>query len=346
MKKLTAVLLAVLTAMALTACGETEDSNVLTREEDNERPARTEAAAIDANVPITSEDFAKEHGIALDTYYFPFANPNWGIMEFISDGTFKMDIPELEVLESTWSADVNGVYVANYEGDEHQINIYNDGDIVEFGSIIGHVSGKDPATTYSGTFKYDGDHDWLDILEFGGGFDASYQNLDYDGNLTEQGGASYLVYDNKIIVTQNVYDGTNRPAMLFTNDGGETFEDDYYTYYPYDGGSSSSTEYTDWAEYAESLGDRSEYRDRAAELGIEIDGLYYSDLEDGAYIFVSEDGLMYVYEPNSGQTVPFVFEIDGDNLTLYYSDGSYVSELTFDGYSFYETDTGTYFEPY
>lgn len=354
MKKTAAILLAILTAMVLTACGEAKESpeadgarpaRTEAEAAENDRPARTEPSA-DVNVPITSEDFVKEHGIALDTYYFPFANPNWGRIEFLSDGTFTLDIPDIQSVKSTWSADVNGVYVANDEGEEHQIGIYNDGDIVEIASIIGQVSGKDPVTTYTGIFKYDGDHEWLDILEFYEGFDAGYKSNDEFGDVTEQGSATYLAYDNKVIVTQNLFDGTNKPAMLYTNDGGETFEDDYDTYYPYKSEESGGSDMDYIAEYAASLGDRSEYRNAAEELGIEIDGIYYSDLDNGSYLFISEDGLLYFYEPDLGQTIPFTFDIDTDTITVYYYDGSYVTELIFSGNSFYETDTGAFYEPY
>jgi hypothetical protein len=351
MKKLLSAILAIFTLFLMTACEitieePTEESSEPTASV-RDRDSRDEAV-VDVNVPITSEDFAKEHGIELDIEYYFYNNPSQGTLSFSEGGILNYDIPGVDMTQTTWSADVNGVYIANYEGTEHQVTLYEDGKIFEMGdNIVVVKSGTQSTGYYIGMYKYEGDHDWLDILEIYDDYNASYINLDENGTEIEQGGATILSYDNNLVITTNFFDQSYEPVFLTTDNGGYTFNDGWYSYEPYqpEESDASGSEFIDWSEYVAAWGDRTEYRDLAAEQGIEIDLVYYSDRDDGTYIFISEDGLLYVFNTASTQTVPFPFEIDGSVITVLDSNFEYVSELIFNGSSFYETDSGIFYEP-
>jgi uncharacterized lipoprotein YehR (DUF1307 family) len=355
MKKIFTALLALMTVFSLAACGKTAETSATTTASGT--TAKTEAttttkAAVTttaatttaaAKSPATIEDFAAEHGITLETEYYFYGNENWGSIVFNEGGTAEYDIPNVSETSTKWSADEDGVYLANYSGEEIQLELFEDGDIFTVDTMTAAVSGYETDFSYTGAFKYDGDHDWLDIIEFYGGAEAAYKSLDEDGYETEQGTATVLAVDDKIIVTKNLYDEYGTPAFIYSEDGGETFEDDYYYYFAYDNEDIDSIN-SGWAEYAETLGDRSDYRDMAEDAGIEIDLKFYSDVDD-SYLFISEDGLLYVYEPYSGATIPFKFDIDDSLITILNADGSVMSEIIFDGYEFTEPVTGTIYAP-
>jgi hypothetical protein len=351
MKKVLTALLALMTVFSLAACGKTTETaatgttsgTTAKTEATTTKAAVTTTTATTAKAPATDEDFAGEHGITLEKEYYFYGNENWGSIVFKKGGTANYDIPEVSETSTKWSADADGVYLANYAGEEIQLEIFEDGGVFMVDEMVAAVSGFEHDFDYTGVFKYDGDHDWLDIVEFYGGSEAGYKTLDEDDTETEQGTATVLAFDDKVIVTKNVYDEYCTPAFIYTEDGGETFEDDAYYFYPYDGEDDDGAD-IDWTEYAESLGDRSDYRDWAEDAGIEIDLVFYSDMDD-SYIFISEDGLLYVYEPYTGETVPFKFDIDDGTVTILNADGSVVSELIFDGYEFYEPESGVIYAP-
>ncbi|MDR0986085.1 MAG: hypothetical protein LBL98_00100 [Ruminococcus sp.] len=370
MKKLAAAILAILTAATLTACGgAAKDASVEQTTTARSRETTTTAATTTAATTTTTKaaettaepsaaDLASGHGITLDTDYYIMGNSNFGTAVLTSDGEVIYNITGQEEARSTWTADGSGVYIANYAGEYYQLSLFEDGNIFEVDELTAVLSGHEPYTGYTGTYVYDGFHEWLDVIELDGSAYAGYKHLDENYDVTEQGGATAIAYSNKLIVSQNVYDEMIDPVILTTEDGGDTFSDGAYDYYlvgstayddyyygGYQSDDDTDTEYFDWAAYAESLGDRTDYRDAAEELGVGIDVVYYNyDLEN-TYMFISEDGLMYVYTPEVNETVPLRFEMDGDSFFVYDAEDNYVSEMVFDGYEFYEVETGYYYTP-
>jgi hypothetical protein len=344
MKKITAVLLALLSAMVLTACGNSDDAGSGKKDEENTRKteAKEEKPKEDRGSSGSDADYAEALGIELDTDYNIFGNYNWGTIVFTSDGKFVANMTGVDQGETSWTADEDGVYVTGGDGEEYQIDIYDGGGIFEVDEIVAAVDGYENTVSYNGTFRYDGDHDWLDELEFYGTDEAYYYDYDEYGDEIDSGTATYLAFEDIVVVTKDDYDGDSEPAILETTDGGATFEDDYYTYYPADGsgGGSSDSGETDpveaaLAELEASYGDRSSYAEDATDLGAELYTNYYSDLDD-SYFYINDNGLVIMYEPDSGYFVPLAFETDGSMFYLYDADGGYIGELEFNGYTFYE----------
>jgi hypothetical protein len=346
MKKITAILLAILTAAVLTACGKTDDADSgKTEGEGRKTEAKTEKndkeEKTDRGSSGSDADYAEALGIELDTDYNIYGNYNWGTIVFTSDGKFVANMTDVDEAELDWTADEDNVYVTGADGEEYAIEIYDGGGLFAVDEIVAAVDGYENTVSYSGTYRYDGDHDWLDELEFYGTDEAYYYDYDEYGDEIASGTATYLAFDDMVIVTKDEYDSSIEPAILETTDGGATFEDDYYTYYPADGsGSSSGGGETDeiaaaLAEMEESFGDRSSYADDAEYEGVSLYTNYYSDIND-AYLYVGSNGLIYVYEPESGYVVPFAFELDDRMFTLYDVNGGYIGELEWNGYTFYE----------
>jgi hypothetical protein len=356
MKKITAVLLAILTAAVLTACGNTEDTGSGKTEGEgrkteakNEKDEKTEKA--DRGSSGSDADNAEALGIELDTDYNIYGNYNWGTLVFTSDGKFVANMTGVDEAELDWTADEDYVYVTGADGEEYPIDIYEGGSIFVVDEIAAAVDGYENSVTYEGTFKYDGDHDWLDELEFYGTDEAYYYDFDEYGDEIDSGTATYLAFDDYVVVTKDDYDSGSEPAVLETTDGGATFEDDYYTYYPTDGGSGSGDSgETDelsaaLAEIEASYGDRSSYADDAEYEGVELYTNYYSDIDD-SYLYIDDNGLMFIYIPDLGYTAPFAFEIDNRFFSVYGADGEYAGGFEWNGYTFYVEATNAEYSTY
>jgi hypothetical protein len=319
MKKLTAILLAALTAMVLTACGKTDDAPAETKAE-NSRPARAETTKAEAE-----ESSEQEYGITLDEVYYPCGNPNWGEMKFLSDGSFRYKDGNGAGYEFTWAVDDDTVYVINDDGEEYEVSIYENGDIFVLDDLPVAISGFEPSVTYSALVKCGSDHDWLDILELDYGT-AKYINLE-DGEEADSGEAVALTFDNYLVVTPNVYNSASDAVVLETYDDGYTFENEDYTYYPYDPSEGGSGVFTPF--------------EAAVEMGVAVNSNYYSDLNDEIFFYISDDGLLNFYDVPSDTFVPLRFEIDDRTFYLYAEDGAYIGELEFNGSTFYEEASDT-----
>jgi hypothetical protein len=346
MKKLSIAILAFL-ILSVSACNKTTDTAVTAKDDTAKTTAATTKAATTTTAATTTkaplktaapeEDPAEEvpfiteeYGIELDTYYYPCGNASLGSFEFFADGTFAAEIADKGGSEGTWTADEYSVYLQNNTGEELPIDVYEDGGVFVLVGLPFAVSGYENSESYSGTFLYEGDHSWLDVMILDGSNYGDYGNL-VDGEIVDSNSAVVLTYDNYLVLTQTIYDYSNAPAILVTYDGGATFEDDNYSYNPADG--EYSTEPDNSVSYS------------PEEIGIELNRVYSSGNENVNFFYFTDDGYFMLCDPVSEDVVDLNYEIYGDEVTVYDGEGTVVANMTFDGYSFYEPESGLSFYP-
>jgi hypothetical protein len=348
MKKLSVILLSLLMVFTV-ACSKTEDTDAPAKGAKTTASGAKDAQNAKAEKPATKaqttaalsyNDYAIKHGIALETDYNMFGNSNWGSMALMSDGTVSFYSPEEGEYSALWYADEAGVYVVNEANEEFSLGIHQNGNVFVVDSVPCVIDGFENTVSCFGTYSFDDNHAWADVLEFDGSNAGWYTDLE-EGGVYAEGATTVITFEDYAIITPREYDGNKDPLILATSDGGQTFEDENGRVFRLSdtGGNNDSND-----DSGESNSDSNAVM--ALQLGVILDQYYLTANDTNNYFYVGSDGYFYITDPVAGTTVDLNYYIDGNYIHVYDGAGTEVAVLLFSGEVFLEEDSGLTYYPY